>query len=67
MIELLFVTCLVAGGGCEERRTALLPEAGILGCMLSAQGQLAAWVAAHPEHRLERWTCGWAGARGERA
>lgn len=58
MIELAFVTCLIADPQiCEERSMTLLPEVGIMGCMMTAQPQLAQWSAAHPGHRITRWTC----------
>jgi hypothetical protein len=68
MIELVFVTCLALGNAtCEERVQSFLPDIGVMGCMMTAQQQLAQWSAAHPEHKIVRWTCGWSGARGEKA
>lgn len=62
MIELFFVTCLVATPQqCEERSLTFIPEtgavAGIMGCMMTAQAQLAQWSETYPGHRIERWSC----------
>jgi hypothetical protein len=60
MIELLFITCLAASPNhCEERAVALLPYTGLVGCMMTAQPQLALWSERHPGHRVVRWSCGW--------
>ena len=60
MIELAFVVCLLAAPErCEDRRLALLPDIGVMGCMTGAQPQLALWVEANPDYRVVRWTCGW--------
>jgi hypothetical protein len=68
MIELIFVVCLSSGtGACEERVQSYLPDVGIVGCMMTAQQQLAQYSASHPEHRIDRWTCGWSGNRGQKA
>lgn len=67
MIELIFVTCLGFGTDCRERVESLLPEVGLVGCMLGAQARIAEWQASHPGERIDRWSCGWAGSRGERA
>jgi hypothetical protein len=63
MIELIFVACLAtATGTCSERSLLLLPEAGLTGCMATAQAQLAQWGNAHPGYRVVRWSCRPAGA-----
>ena len=68
MIELIFVACLTTGTGlCEEKVQAFLPDIGVMGCMMTAQQQLAQWAAAHPTHRIERWSCGWADERPSKA
>jgi len=68
VIELIFVACLTTGAGlCEEKVQAFLPDIGVMGCMMTAQQQLAQWAAAHPTHRIERWSCGWADQRPSKA
>jgi hypothetical protein len=62
MIELVFVACLAAAGGCGEHHLLRLPETGLTGCMVTAQAQLARWGEAHPDHRVVRWSCRWTGA-----
>lgn len=58
MIELFFVTCLMTDPKvCEEHSITLLPEVGIMGCMMTAQPQLAQWSLSHPDRRIARWTC----------
>jgi hypothetical protein len=60
MIQLIFVACLAASPDrCEERSVALLPQSGVMGCMVAAQPQLAQWIEQHPDHRVIRWRCGW--------
>ena len=63
MIELVFVACLAtAADTCTERSLLRLPEAGLTGCMATAQAQLALWGDAHPGYRVVRWSCRRAGA-----
>lgn len=60
MIQLVFVACLTAmPDQCHERAVVLLPEIGLIGCMTTAQPQLAAWSEQHPKHRVVRWSCAW--------
>ena len=45
MIELIFVACLkLAADACEERSKVHTAEIGIMGCMVTAQAELAAWT-----------------------
>jgi hypothetical protein len=68
MIELIFVACLRTDALlCEERTHLHMAEIGLLGCMVTAQAQLAEWSEAHPELRVVRWTCRWAKTAGARA
>jgi hypothetical protein len=63
MIELLFVACLAtAADTCAEHSLLRMPETGLMGCMVTAQAQLARWGEAHPGHRVVRWSCRRAGA-----
>jgi hypothetical protein len=60
MIELIFITCLAASPDrCEERAVALLSDVGLMGCLTTAQPQLALWSEQHPGYRVVRWSCGW--------
>lgn len=63
MIELVFLACLAAGGTCQERIQSFLPDVGIMGCMITAQAQLAAWSEANPGYRIETWRCMYEGER----
>jgi hypothetical protein len=68
MIELVFVVCLAAAEDtCAERSLLFVPEAGLAGCMATAQPQLAQWVEAHPDLRIARWRCRWAETADRRA
>ncbi|MCB1353146.1 MAG: hypothetical protein KDK03_10455 [Rhodobacteraceae bacterium] len=61
MIELIFIACLASGSGaCGERQILSLPDIGLMGCMTTAQAQLAEWTEQHPGYRVDRWSCGWA-------
>ena len=62
MIELIFVACLATADTCTERSLLRVPEAGLTGCMTTAQPQLALWVEAHPGYRVVRWFCRRGGA-----
>lgn len=60
MIQLIFIACLAASPDrCQEHSVSLLPEIGIMGCMVTAQPELARWAEQHPSHRVVRWRCGW--------
>jgi hypothetical protein len=63
MIELVFVACLWAqAADCAEHSLLRVHEAGLSGCMATAQAQIAHWGEAHPGHRIVRWSCRWADA-----
>ena len=65
MIELIFVACLrLAADLREERSKVHTAEIGIMGCMVTAQAELAAWTQAHPEFEVGRWSCRWVGSAG---
>jgi hypothetical protein len=58
MIELVFIACLqTLPTECEERSMAHLPEVGHMGCLMTAQPQLALWSEAHPHFTITRWSC----------
>ena len=58
MLELAFMVCLrLAATECEERTIAMLPEVGIMGCMMQAQPELARWSEVHPNLTINRWSC----------
>lgn len=60
MIELAFVVCLRSAPDlCEDRNILYAPEVTLMGCMLQAQPELAAWAEGHPDRRVARWTCQW--------
>ena len=65
MIELIFVACLRTDAlQCEERSHLHLAEIGLMGCMVTAQAELAEWSEAHPAFRVVRWSCRWADTAG---
>lgn len=58
MIELAFVTCLLAQPTrCEDHRLLFEETNGLFGCMLASQAELARWINAHPDEHVERWVC----------
>jgi len=60
VIELIFVACLkLAPDACEERSHIHMAEIGLMGCMVTAQAQLAEWASAHPQFDVVRWSCRW--------
>jgi hypothetical protein len=64
MIELIFVACLtLAPDACEEHSKVYMAEIGLMGCMVTAQAQLAEWTAARPRFRVVRWSCRWVDTR----
>jgi hypothetical protein len=63
MIELLIAACLGSG---DCRDFALLydsREVSVLTCAVSGQFEVARWQASHPDWRVVRWRCGFAGER----
>jgi hypothetical protein len=68
MIELLFVTCLVASpDACQERSILYQQDVSLMGCMMIAQPELAKWAEAHPKDQIARWSCRQAGAGADDA
>lgn len=67
MIELLFVTCLIADPGqCTERSLLFEAGSGLQECMLASQAELVRWLEAHPKDQVMQWKCRYAG-EGDRA
>jgi hypothetical protein len=65
VVELIFVACLtLAPDSCEERSKVHAAEIGIMGCMLTAQAELAAWTESHRDFEVTRWSCRWMGSAG---
>jgi hypothetical protein len=65
VIELIFVACLkLAANSCEERSKVHTAEIGIMGCMVTAQAELAVWAESHPDLEVVRWSCRWVGSDG---
>jgi hypothetical protein len=61
VIELIFLACLRTDAlQCEERSKLYLADVGIMGCMVTAQAELALWSDSHPAFRVSRWSCRWA-------
>ncbi|WP_347140176.1 hypothetical protein [Paracoccus sp. SSK6] len=58
MIELFFVTCLIADPQrCSEHSLLFEQRNGLFTCMLWGQNELARWVAAHPKDQVVEWKC----------
>ncbi|RJK98529.1 hypothetical protein D3P06_16060 [Paracoccus aestuarii] len=68
MIELFFVTCLLAQPDrCTDRSLLFEERGGLFGCMLQGQSELARWIETHPSERVREWKCRYAGAGERRA
>lgn len=58
MIELFFVTCLIAQPQTCQPHSLLFEEGnGLMGCMLQSQNELARWIEVHPRERVREWKC----------
>lgn len=58
MIELAFVTCLLAlPSRCEDHSLLFEERNGMFGCMIASQPELARWVADHPGQQVVSWKC----------
>ena len=67
MIELLFVTCLIADPDqCTERSLLFEARSGLQDCMLSSQAELVRWLETHPRDQVVKWKCRYAD-KSERA
>ena len=57
MIELLFVACLAASPeNCSERSLVYTDITPAM-CLMGAQPELAKWINAHPNYRIQSWKC----------
>ncbi|SMO60519.1 hypothetical protein [Paracoccus laeviglucosivorans] len=64
MIELFFVTCLIADPKvCHDHSLLFEPKNGLFSCMLMGQSELARWVETHPRERVREWKCRYANAQ----
>ncbi|WP_304614739.1 hypothetical protein [Paracoccus sp. (in: a-proteobacteria)] len=62
MIELFFVTCLLADPKrCSDHSLLFEERNGLFTCMLQSQSELAKWVATHPTEQVREWKCRRAG------
>lgn len=58
MIELFFVTCLMAAPEiCEDHSLLFEEQNGLFTCMLQGQNELARWVRDHPQEIVREWKC----------
>jgi len=58
MVQLVLIYCLAAHAAvCAEQRPVLEQPLTLSGCVVGAQQAAAAYIAEHPEWRLERWRC----------
>ena len=61
MIELFFVTCLLADPGrCTDHSLLFEERNGLFTCMLQSQSELAKWIATHPAEQVREWKCRYA-------
>ncbi|MGA0615545.1 hypothetical protein [Paracoccus sp. KR1-242] len=61
MIELFFVTCLIADPQVCHPHSLLFEERhGLFTCMQRGQTELARWVEGHPRERVREWKCRYA-------
>lgn len=66
MIELFFVTCLIADPTvCTPHSLLFTEQHGTFSCMLQGQHELARWTTAHPAEVVREWKCRHPG-QGER-
>jgi hypothetical protein len=66
LIELLISVCMASGGDCRE--VSFLYDAhdvSLMTCMVMAQSEAARWQERNPDWQISRWTCGFAGERGQ--
>ncbi|MCF3972861.1 hypothetical protein [Paracoccus salsus] len=65
MIELFFVTCLMAEPDvCQDRSLLFEEQNGLFTCMLQGQNELARWIETHPRETVREWKCRYSGAGG---
>lgn len=58
MIELFFVTCLIADPKiCQPHSLLFEEQNGLFTCMLQGQNELARWIASHPREQVREWKC----------
>lgn len=58
MIELLISACLVTGSHCRDFSLLFdAREVSLMSCMLKGQTVISPWQQAHPDWKVERWTC----------
>lgn len=58
MIELAFVTCLLAQPQiCASHSLLFEDRGGLFQCVISAQAELARWTSTHLRERVVRWSC----------
>jgi len=68
MIELVFVTCLLASPEVCETRSLLFAETmSTRACVTRAQPELARWSESNLRWRITRWSCRPAGSGGRKA
>ena len=61
MIELFFVTCLLADPQrCSDHSLLFEERNGLFTCMLQGQNELARWVETHPAEQVREWKCRYA-------
>ncbi|WP_411837460.1 hypothetical protein [Paracoccus sp. ME4] len=68
MIELFFVTCLLADPArCTDHSLLFEEQNGLFTCMLQSQNELAKWIATHPAEQVREWGCRRAGEGDRKA
>lgn len=67
MIELAFITCLLARPQiCAPHSLLFEDRAGLAGCLRQGQAELARWALTHPGQRVVRYSCRYPGMKETR-
>ncbi len=61
MLEIALTICSIhLTGGCRDMTLPFVDEGQLTtpyACMMQAQGEIAKWVAYHPNEQVKSWTC----------
>lgn len=58
MVELFFVTCLLADPQrCQDHSLLFEEGNGLFGCMIQSQNELVRWIETHPAEQVREWKC----------
>ena len=57
MLELVLTVCLIQGTDCRSEPVPLLPNTGMVACMMASQVEGAKWVQRNPNYYIKRAVC----------